>query len=103
MPQPEYVQRGYLREDFRLFHLKGPMEEQLDWHYHTFHKPIFFLCGTSTMLLTTKIKEFSYYERFDAIFVLSLLVFVTNVAAKLILDKLAECSRTDQKAGSTRS
>ena len=42
MPQPEYVQRGYLREDFRLFHLKGPMEEQLDWHYHTFHKLIFF-------------------------------------------------------------
>ena len=35
MPKPEYVQRGYLREDFRLFHLKGPMEEQLDWHYHT--------------------------------------------------------------------
>lgn len=64
---------------------------------------VVFLCGTSTMLLTTKIKEFSYYERFDAIFVLSLLVFVTNVAAKLILDKLAECSRTDQKAGSTRS
>lgn len=50
---------------------------------------VVFLCGTSTMLLTTKIKEFSYYERFDAIFVLSLLVFVTNVAAKLILDKLA--------------
>ena len=48
MPQPEYVQRGYLREDFRLFHLKGPMEEQLDWHYHTFHKLIFFLCGTSS-------------------------------------------------------
>ena len=45
MPQPEYVQRGYLREDFRLFHLKGPMEEQLDWHYHTFHKLIFFLGG----------------------------------------------------------
>ena len=48
MPQPEYVQRGYLREDFRLFHLKGPMEEQLDWHYHTFHKLIFFLGGTSS-------------------------------------------------------
>ena len=47
MPQPEYVQRGYLREDFRLFHLKGPMEEQLDWHYHTFHKLIFFLGGQS--------------------------------------------------------
>ena len=45
MPQPEYVQRGYLREDFRLFHLKGPMEEQLDWHYHTFHKIILLLAG----------------------------------------------------------
>ena len=35
MEQQEYAQRGYLREDFRLFHLKGAMEEQLDWHYHT--------------------------------------------------------------------
>ena len=47
MEQQEYAQRGYLREDFRLFHLKGAMEEQLDWHYHTFHKLIFFLGGTS--------------------------------------------------------
>jgi len=43
----QYAQRGYLHEDFRLFHLNGPMEEQLDWHYHTFHKLIFFLGGTS--------------------------------------------------------
>ena len=47
MEQQEYAQRGYLREDFRLFHLKGAMEEQLDWHYHTFHKLIFFLGGQS--------------------------------------------------------
>ena len=33
MEQQEYAQRGYLREDLRLFHLKGAMEEQLDWHY----------------------------------------------------------------------
>ena len=47
MEQQEYAQRGYLREDFRLFHLKGAMEEQLDWHYHTFHKLMFFLGGQS--------------------------------------------------------
>ena len=47
MEQQEYAQRGYLREDFRLFHLKGAMEEQFDWHYHTFHKLIFFLGGQS--------------------------------------------------------
>ena len=48
MEQQDYAQRGYLREDFRLFHLKGAMEEQLDWHYHTFHKLIFFLGGQSS-------------------------------------------------------
>ena len=46
--QQEYAQRGYLREDFRLFHLSGAMEEQLDWHYHTFHKLILFLGGKSS-------------------------------------------------------
>ena len=46
--QQEYARRGYLREDFRLFHLTGAMEEQLDWHYHTFHKLIFFLGGVSS-------------------------------------------------------
>ena len=44
------------------------------------------------MVLTTRIKELQYYERFDAIFVLSLLIFLTNVVAKLILDRLAERS-----------
>ena len=60
---------------------------------------VVFLCGTSTMLLTTKIKEFSYYERFDAIFVLSLLVFLTNIAAKLLLDWLADRSRIGSDSG----
>lgn len=44
----QYAQRGYLHEDVRLFHLTGPMEEQLDWHYHTFHKLIFFLGGKAS-------------------------------------------------------
>lgn len=55
---------------------------------------IVFLTSTRTMVLTTKIKELQYYERFDAIFVLSLLIFITNVVAKLILDYLANRSTT---------
>ncbi|MCQ2421288.1 MAG: AraC family ligand binding domain-containing protein, partial [Clostridia bacterium] len=43
-----YEQRGYLKEDYRLFHLKGSMEERMDWHYHTFHKIILFLSGTAS-------------------------------------------------------
>ena len=45
--EQNYVQRGYLHEDFRLFHLRGAMEESIDWHYHTFHKIIEFLGGES--------------------------------------------------------
>ncbi len=51
---------------------------------------IVFLTGTQTMVLTTRIKELQYFERFDAIFVLSLFIFFTNVAAKLLLDTLAK-------------
>ena len=40
-----YEERGYLHEEFRLFHLRGAMEETFDWHYHTFHKIIAFLGG----------------------------------------------------------
>ena len=45
--EQNYVQRGYMHEDFRLFHLRGAMEESVDWHYHTFHKIIEFLGGES--------------------------------------------------------
>ena len=48
MEQPGYAERGYLREDFRVFHLRGPMEETVDWHYHTFHKIIVFLSGSAS-------------------------------------------------------
>ena len=45
MEQQTYEKRGYLRENFRLFHLSGAMDEPVDWHYHTFHKIILFLSG----------------------------------------------------------
>ena len=38
MEQPGYEKRGYLHEDFHLFHLCDAMREPVDWHYHTFHK-----------------------------------------------------------------
>ena len=41
----DYESRGYLQEDFRLFHLKDTALHQVDWHYHNFHKIIFFLGG----------------------------------------------------------
>lgn len=44
--EPElYEKRGYLREDYRLFHLRDTAMVPVSWHYHTFHKIIFFLSG----------------------------------------------------------
>ncbi len=40
-----YEKRGYLREDFRLFHLADDKLGPMAYHYHTFHKIIFLLAG----------------------------------------------------------
>ena len=48
MEQQNYEQRGYLHEDFRLFHLEEAMTAPVDWHYHTFHKIIAFLSGSAS-------------------------------------------------------
>lgn len=40
-----YEKRGYLLENFRLFHLLDEEMQPVDWHYHAFHKIIFFLAG----------------------------------------------------------
>ena len=58
---------------------------------------IVFLAGSRTMVLTTRIKELQYYERFDAIFVLSVLIFLTNVVAKVVLDRLAKTKSKSKK------
>ena len=60
---------------------------------------VVFLTGARTMLLTTKIKELQYFEKFEEIFVLSLLVFFTNVAAKLIFDALASYAEKNSATG----
>ena len=45
MEPQQYEQRGYLREDFRLFHLADSDRPEIAYHYHTFHKIIILLAG----------------------------------------------------------
>ena len=47
---------------------------------------IVFLVGAYTQVTTSKIKELQYFEKFDAIFTLSVLIFLTNVVVKLLID-----------------
>lgn len=41
-----YEKRGYLLENFRLFHLHTPQGAKVDYHYHEFYKILFFRSGS---------------------------------------------------------
>jgi len=43
--EPLAEERGYLHEDFRLFHLADDHHEEIAYHYHSFHKIIWLLAG----------------------------------------------------------
>ncbi len=41
-----YQKRGYLLEEFRLFHLKDDRGTNVDFHYHEFYKIVFLFSGS---------------------------------------------------------
>lgn len=41
-----YEKKGYLQEEFRLFHLKDAQGAKTDYHYHEFCKVLFLVSGT---------------------------------------------------------
>lgn len=51
---------------------------------------VIFVAGAQTMVMTAKIKELQYFGKFNEIFVLSMLILLTNLAAKGILALLAK-------------
>lgn len=48
MNHATYEKQGYLLEDFRLFHLKGPGGIRTEYHYHEFCKVLLLLSGTGS-------------------------------------------------------
>ena len=51
---------------------------------------LIFIAGARTMVLTTMIKQLQYVNRFNEVFVLSLLILATNLIAKAIFSFLAK-------------
>lgn len=51
---------------------------------------VIFLAGARTMVITTKIKELQYYNKYNEIFVLSLLLLFTNLLCKAIFGYFAK-------------
>ena len=53
---------------------------------------VIFIAGARTMVITTKIQELQYFNEFNEIFVLSLLILLTNLAARAVFRRLAKAS-----------
>lgn len=51
---------------------------------------LIFIAGARTMVLTTKIKQLQYINKFNEVFVLSLLILITNLIAKFLFAILAK-------------
>ncbi|MBO5339957.1 MAG: helix-turn-helix domain-containing protein [Oscillospiraceae bacterium] len=47
----QYRKKGYLNEQFRLFHLRDVGVEEMDPHYHEFDKIVIFLSGTASYII----------------------------------------------------
>ena len=43
--QKHYEEKGYLHENFKIFYLEGMSEREIQYHYHSFDKIIFFFDG----------------------------------------------------------
>lgn len=58
---------------------------------------VIFITGARTMVMTTKIKELQHYAKFNEIFVLSLLILVINLFAKVLFEKMANYKKSTGK------
>lgn len=54
---------------------------------------VVFLVGARTAVITTKIKELQHFSKFNEIFILSLMIMITNIITKIILNKLSKRSK----------
>lgn len=85
---------GYIKTIVRIVtpNIKPTLYEIISYYFvHSMVtiSAVIFLTSAKTMVLTTKIKELQHYAKFDEIFVLSILIFLTNVVVKTACNLLA--------------
>lgn len=60
--EPVYQKRGYLTDEFRLFHLTDVEPQDFTFHYHDFDKIIIFLSGKVTYIIEGRSYELEPYD-----------------------------------------
>ena len=58
---------------------------------------VIFIAGARTMVITTKIKELQYCNKFNEVFVLSLLMLATNLVVKAVFGLLANRKKVNNR------
>ncbi|MCM1285111.1 MAG: AraC family transcriptional regulator [Acetobacter sp.] len=58
----EYGKRGYLKEPFRIFNIKDKKNETFEFHYHEFHKIVFFISGDVKYIVEGKEYQLHPYD-----------------------------------------
>lgn len=58
----ESIKSGYLTEKFRLFHLKDSTQREYVYHYHDFHKLIWFISGDVEYHIEGKFYKLEPYD-----------------------------------------
>lgn len=58
---------------------------------------VIFIAGARTMVITTKIKELQYFNKYNEIFVLSLGILFTNLLARALFQKLAAIQKREKQ------
>lgn len=57
-----YEKRGYLYDDFRMFHIRDEEEREYPYHYHDFYKLLIFLKGSVTYSIEGKSYRLKAYD-----------------------------------------
>ena len=58
----QYIKKGYLNSEFRLFHLTDQETREVKYHYHDFDKITIFIKGHVTYTIEGKSYELSPYD-----------------------------------------
>lgn len=58
----EYEKKGYLHQDFRIFHLIDKKPREFSYHYHDFYKLLIFLKGDVTYCIEGKSYDLAPYD-----------------------------------------
>ena len=58
-----YNRTGYLKSNFKIFHLKDQKKHDIEYHYHNFHKVLIFLSGHVTYSIEGRSYQLQPYER----------------------------------------